>query len=96
MPWALVLASASVVQVAQADANAQAIYERACKICHAAGVANAPKSGDAAAWAPRLEKGMPALLESVRNGLNAMPAGAMCPDCSDADYEAVIRLMSGS
>jgi cytochrome c5 len=51
-------------------------------------------TGDAAAWAPRLAKGMEALLVSVNNGLNAMPPKGMCFDCTDADYTALIEYMS--
>ena len=69
-------------------------YSASCAACHAVGVAGAPKTGDAAAWAPRLEKGMDALVMSVKNGLNAMPPGGLCADCSDEDYKALITYMS--
>ncbi|MEQ9465403.1 MAG: c-type cytochrome [Haliea sp.] len=69
-------------------------YNKSCAVCHNAGVAGAPKTGDAAAWAPKLEKGMDALVTSVKNGLNAMPPKGMCFDCSDADYVALINYMS--
>ena len=57
-------------------------YNKSCLICHAAGVANAPKTGDAAAWEPRLAKGIDVLIQSVEKGLNAMPPKGMCNDCS--------------
>ncbi|WP_305075928.1 cytochrome c5 family protein [Microbulbifer sp. YPW1] len=69
-------------------------YQRACMVCHAAGVANAPKIHDTEAWKPRLDKGMDALVSSIKNGLNAMPPGGMCSDCSDDDYKALIKYMS--
>jgi cytochrome c5 len=69
-------------------------YNKSCAVCHAQGVAGAPKTGDAAAWAPRLEKGMEALLTTVKNGLNAMPPRGMCFDCSDEEYQALITYMS--
>jgi len=69
-------------------------YNRACAVCHTAGVAGAPKTGDAAAWAPKLEKGMDALVASVKSGLNAMPPKGMCFDCTDEDYVALITYMS--
>lgn len=69
-------------------------YQKACHICHATGVANAPKTHDVEAWQPRLDKGMDALLNSVKNGLNAMPPGGMCTDCTDDDYQALIKYMS--
>jgi len=69
-------------------------YDKSCKICHANGTANAPKTGDAAAWKPRLDKGMEAMLSSVNNGLNAMPPKGMCFDCNDDDYMALIEYMA--
>jgi cytochrome c5 len=69
-------------------------YNKACSVCHKTGAANAPKTGDAEAWAPRLEKGMDALVQSVVNGLNAMPPKGMCYDCSEEDYKAMITYMS--
>ena len=35
-------------------ADGKAVYEKTCALCHAQGVANAPRFGDRAAWAPRL------------------------------------------
>lgn len=69
-------------------------YGKTCAICHASGVANAPKTGDATAWKPRLAKGDDKLLASIKNGLNAMPPKGMCNDCSDAEYKALIHYMA--
>ena len=83
--------------LAQADLSAelQGKYNRACMACHMAGIAGAPKTGDAEAWAPRLEKGTETLIASIRKGLNALPAGGMCADCSDEEYTALINHMAG-
>lgn len=77
-----------------ADKNIVDHYNKACVVCHASGVANAPKFGAAADWAPRLAKGNDKLLASIKNGLNAMPPKGMCNDCSDADYSALIKYMA--
>ena len=69
-------------------------YNKACVVCHASGVAGAPKFGSADDWKPRLAKGIDKLVLSVKGGLNAMPPRGMCPDCSDADYTALIKYMS--
>lgn len=50
------------------------VYAAQCAACHAAGVAGAPKLGDAAAWAPRISTGYEALLNAVLKGKGAMPA----------------------
>ena len=73
----------------------QELYNKSCAVCHAAGVAGAPVTGDASAWEPRLNKGIDQLLLSVKTGLNVMPPGGMCFDCTDDDYPALIRYMSG-
>lgn len=72
----------------------QAVYDRACVVCHNGQIPTAPKKGDKAAWEPRLAKGMDALVQSVTNGLNAMPPRGLCMDCSAEDYQAVIKLMT--
>ena len=48
------------------------VYNAQCVACHAAGVAGAPKFGDAAAWGPRIKTGYEALLNSVLKGKGAM------------------------
>ena len=50
------------------------VYTGQCAACHAAGLAGAPKFGDAAAWAPRLGAGFDALLNSALKGKGAMAA----------------------
>jgi cytochrome c5 len=87
---ALLMASS----LAYADRSVDEIYPKTCTMCHAAAVANAPKTGDAAAWKTRLDaKGMDGLLQSVHNGLNAMPPKGMCMDCTDGEYKALIEYM---
>ncbi len=71
-------------------------YAKSCAICHASGVANAPKTNDASAWEPRLAKGMETLVGSVNKGLNAMPPKGMCFDCSDEETKALIEYMANS
>jgi cytochrome c5 len=88
---ALVMALSAATATAEPD---MAKYDKSCKVCHDAGAAGAPKIGDAEAWAPRLAKGMDALVASVNKGLNAMPPKGMCFDCTDADYAALIQYMS--
>jgi cytochrome c5 len=50
------------------------VYAAQCSACHTAGLAGAPKSGDEAAWAPRLKTGYEALLTSALKGKGAMAA----------------------
>ena len=91
------LAAGMFGALVSAGAMADAVedkYKKSCHICHDTGVANAPKVHDVEAWKPRMDKGMDTLLNSVKSGLNAMPPGGMCSDCSDEDYKALIKYMS--
>lgn len=78
----------------QAAQDPEAVYARACSACHNGQLPAAPQKGDAAAWQPRLAKGMDALVQSVSNGFNAMPPGGLCMDCTAEDYQAVIQWMT--
>lgn len=74
--------------------DAEQVYNQTCSTCHAMGIANAPKFGDAGAWAPRIEKGMETLYDHAINGLPpGMPAKGMCFSCSDEDLKAVVDYM---
>ncbi len=55
-------------------ASGEAVYAAQCVACHAAGLAGAPKFGDAAAWAPRIATGYEAMLNSALKGKGAMGA----------------------
>ncbi len=69
-------------------------YAKTCGICHDAGVANAPKFGDAEQWASRIIKGKDRLYMSSIIGMPpAMPARGMCFSCSDDDLKALVDYM---
>lgn len=55
-------------------ASGEEVYKAQCVACHGAGLAGAPKFGDAAAWGPRIATGYEALLNSALKGKNAMGA----------------------
>ncbi|MBI3042377.1 MAG: cytochrome c5 family protein [Betaproteobacteria bacterium] len=68
----------------------KAVYDASCMACHAAGVAGAPKAGDKAAWAPRLNAGMETLYASSLKGKNAMPPKGGNLSLADADVKAAV------
>ena len=85
-----------VAPAGTADAGkGKSVYDSACTVCHAAGVAGAPKAGDKAAWAPRLKTGLNALYASALKGKNAMPAKGGNPALADADLKAAVDYMVG-
>jgi len=60
-------------QAVQALRSGKEVYTLACGACHAAGIAGAPKVGDAGAWSPRIAKGFDTLVGHAIKGFNAMP-----------------------
>jgi cytochrome c5 len=77
-----------------ADERLAALYDHSCRACHANAQANAPLTGDRAAWLARLKKGRPELVRNVLTGFNGMPPGGQCFTCTTADFEALIAFMS--
>jgi cytochrome c5 len=80
-------------EAAAGPRSGEQVYQANCIACHGTGAAGAPKMGDAAAWAPRIAKGIDALLVSATNGLNAMPAKGLCMDCSEDELKGAIEYM---
>ena len=74
--------------------SGEQIVQGVCAACHLAGVANAPKLDDEAAWASRRELGLDALTASVINGKGAMPARAGTT-LSDDELRRAVAAMAG-
>jgi cytochrome c5 len=89
---AAVPAAATAAPATAATGAGEALYKQACVACHAAGVAGAPKLGDKAAWAPRLQQGLPALVQSAIKGKGAMPPKGGS-SASDQDLRAAVEYM---
>ena len=72
------------------------VYAAQCAVCHAAGVAGAPKLGDADLWAPRIKTGYESMLNSALKGKGAMGAQG---GGEFSDYEigrAVVHMANNS
>ena len=70
------------------------IVKVACAACHQAGVANAPKLGDRAAWAPRLQQGLKEMLANAIKGKGAMPPRGGDASLTDAELTRAIVFMA--
>lgn len=81
-------APAAVVAVAAKAKSGEEVYNTACVACHGAGVAGAPKTGDKAAWAPRIAQGAATLYEHALKGFKAMPAKGGSSTLSDDEVKA--------
>ncbi|MDB5847674.1 MAG: cytochrome c5 family protein [Rhodoferax sp.] len=69
------------------------VFKAQCTTCHTAGVAGAPKFGDAAAWAPRIKTGFESLLNSALHGKGAMgPQGG--GDFEDTEVARAVVYMA--
>ena len=75
------------------SADGKAVYDKVCAMCHAAGVANAPKLGDKAAWGPRVGVGKDTLVATVIKGKGAMPPKAGAADLKEDDIKAAVEHM---
>lgn len=92
----LTLAGALFAAAQAHAAEPQAVYVSTCAACHATGVANAPKPGDAAEWQRRLQRGgQAALIEAAIKGRGAMPPKGGNAALSDADVRATVLFMLG-
>lgn len=69
------------------------VYNTICMACHATGLAGAPKTGDKAAWAPRIATGLEAMLKSAINGKNAMPARGGAANLTDDELKAAVEYL---
>ena len=76
--------SAIVLEVPK---DGPALYESVCKTCHLTGLIGSPKTGDKAAWAPRIKQGKSTLYEHALKGYTGtdgtMPAKGGRTDLDD-------------
>ena len=90
-------APVQVAAAAPVKVNGQQVYQSACVACHGAGIAGAPKLGDASQWAKRIAKGLDILYASAINGVQGsagvMPAKGGNPALSDAEVKAAVDYM---
>lgn len=70
-------------------------FKGQCAVCHEAGVAGAPKFGDAAAWEPRIKTGFEALLHSALTGKGNMAAQGG-GDLSDLEVARAVVYMANA
>ena len=89
-------ASGAAVKTAAASGPGagKKLYDTVCMVCHAAGIAGAPKTGDKAAWKPRIATGKEALYNSALHGKNTMPPKGGS-SAADADVKAAVDYLVG-
>jgi len=85
-------AAAAAAAPAAGGNTGEALYKQTCVACHGSGAAGAPKFGDKAAWAPRIQQGEPTLVQHAIQGKNAMPPRGGS-SASDAEMKAAVEYM---
>ena len=89
---ATTVAAAPVGLKTASNAAPPALYAQACSVCHAQGVAGAPKFADKAAWAPRIALGIDELTAVAIKGIGVMPPRGGTT-ASDAEIKTVVTYM---
>lgn len=79
------------------NAPGKSTFGQVCAMCHAAGVAGAPKPGDKADWAPRIAQGNDVLYQHALEGFTGskgmMPARGGNPSLPDDKVKAAVDYM---
>lgn len=80
------------------NALGKSVYGKTCALCHAAGVAGAPKPGDKEDWAPRIAQGKETLykhsIEGYTGSKGQMPARGGNSSLSDDEVKAATDFMA--
>lgn len=76
----------------------KSVYGKTCAMCHAAGVAGAPKPGDKADWGPRIAQGKDTLYKHAIEGFTGakgmMPARGGGASLTDDEVKAAVDFMA--
>jgi cytochrome c5 len=86
-------AAAAAAPAKPGAVDGKAVYDKVCVACHQQSVAGSPPLGDKAAWAPRIQTGIDAMVQSVTKGKGAMPPKAGNPALSEAEIRAAVEFM---
>ena len=77
--------------------DAKQVFDTVCGTCHAAGIAGAPRFGDAAAWQPRIAQGKNVLyrhsIEGYQGQSGIMPPKGGRPDLSEDSVREAVDYM---
>jgi cytochrome c5 len=91
------LSVCAALAFSSAEAATDPVYQQVCSVCHAAGVAGAPKVGDTKKWAPLIAEGQVILTAHGYVGIRAMPAKGGKPDLSLKDFAgALVHMVNQS
>ncbi len=90
--------TAPAAPAAPENALGKSVFGKTCSMCHAAGVAGAPKPGDKADWGPRIAQGKDVLykhaLEGFTGAKGMMPARGGGASLTDDEVKAAVDFMA--
>ncbi len=72
------------------------VFGQVCKTCHEAGLLNAPKFKDKAAWAKVIAQGRAIAVEHAIKGIRAMPPKGGNADLADIEVERAVVFMANA
>ena len=79
------------------NAVGESVYKKTCALCHAAGVAGAPKPGDKADWGPRIAQGADTLhkhaIEGFTGSKGMMPPRGGGASLTDDEVKLAVDYM---
>lgn len=79
-------------------AKGEDVFKKTCSLCHATGVAGAPKLGDKADWQPRIAQGNAMLYDHALKGFTGkkgmMPAKGGNAALTDDEVKAAVDYMA--
>jgi cytochrome c5 len=91
-------AAPAAAPAAAENTAGKSVFNKTCALCHAAGVAGAPKPGDKADWGPRIAQGMEVLnkhaIEGFTGAKGQMPPKGGAAALSDDDVKAAVKYMA--
>lgn len=91
-------AAAPAAPAAAENELGKSVFGKTCAMCHAAGVAGAPKPGDKADWGPRIAQGKDTMYKHAIEGFTGakgmMPAKGGSANLTDAEVKAAVDYMA--
>lgn len=81
-------------EVTDRGRSGAAVYQEICRHCHEAGVAGAPRKGNASDWRPLIREGQVTLTAHAWAGVRAMPPRGGQPDLSLEEFSRAVAEMA--
>jgi cytochrome c5 len=91
--FAMLMAFSGPADAQRKDRDGKEVVDAVCVACHGSGKDNAPRIGDAKAWAPRAAQGLTALTSHAITGIRKMPAHGGSTGVSDLELQRAITYM---